>query len=382
MQSIYMDNASTAFPKAPGVAKAVAGYLTGVGMNVARGGYSAAHAAEQEMLDLRLTLCRLFGSGYPEGCILTPGATYGMNMALKGFLRHGDHVIVSGMEHNAVMRPLRQLEGLRIDVIPSRADGGVDPDSLSGLICPDTRLVCVTAVSNVCGTVMPVKALGEICRRHGISFVVDASQGVGYIPMDMEDMNIDALIFSAHKGLLGPQGIGAALLSKDFAKALKPFVTGGTGSHSELEHQPAYLPDKLEAGTPNLPGIYGFLAALRYWEKHFSEIAVHEKKLLAQFLDGLSSIDGIRLLGLPTLHGRTGILALDFLGKDNGEIAALLEENYGILTRSGLHCAPAAHRTLGSYAQGAVRFSLGWQTTGAEVALTLDAIRHLAADSL
>lgn len=374
MQTIYMDNASTSYPKAPGVAEAMTGYMTGIGANAARGSYGSALAAGQEMLELRLSLCRMFHSDCPESCILTPGATYGLNMVLKGFLHSDDHVVVSAFEHNAVMRPLKQIGGLRIDAMVW--DGMATAEALAAALRPDTKLVCVTAASNVSGEVMPIKAWGELCQRRGIPFVVDASQAAGHVRLDCGV--IDALIFSAHKGLLGPQGIGAALLKRPFAKQLAPFVTGGTGTHSELETQPDRLPDKLEAGTPNLPGIYGFAAALRYIEAHEADLHAHEQALTQQFLEGLSRLDGVRLLGTNTAERHIGVFSLDFLGQDNGEIAALLESRYGLLTRAGLHCAPMAHRALGSFTQGAVRFSPGWQTTPQEVAQALCAIKELA----
>lgn len=376
MQTIYMDNASTSYPKAPGTAEAMCGYLTGVGGNAARGSYGSALAAGQEMLALRQSLCRMFHSDCPESCILTPGATYGINMVLKGLLHSGDHVVISAFEHNAVMRPLRQIGGLRISIIDKHRDDTAAAEALEAALRPDTKLVCVTAASNVSGEIMPVKVWGEVCQRRGVPLMVDASQAAGHVPLDCG--MIDALVFPAHKGLLGPQGIGAALLKKPFAKRLAPFVTGGTGTHSELEEQPQHLPDKLEAGTPNLPGVYGFAAALRYAEAHETALHAREQALIGQFLEGLKGREGIRLLGQAAAEKRIGVFSLDFLGRDNSEIAVLLESRYGILTRVGLHCAPMAHRSLGSFPQGAVRFSLGWQTTPQEIAYALNAIVELA----
>lgn len=378
MQTVYMDNASTAFPKAPGVGEAMRRYIDEVGVNVARGGYGAALSAAGETMRLRETLCRLFHAPDIEGCILTPGATYGLNMALKGCLRPGDHALVSALEHNAVMRPLSQLDNVEVEALPVGENGTLDQSALGSRIRANTRLLCVTHVSNVCGTVLPVQELGDICHRRGVRFVVDGSQSVGHVPVDCEAMHIDALIFSAHKGLLGPQGIGAALLTRGFANALSPFVTGGTGSRSDRMEQPLFLPDKLEAGTPNLPGIYGFAAAAEFYERHAEELHSREKRLVARFLDGIADAPHIRLLGLRSPEGRTGVFAIDFVRRDNAAVASALETDYGVLTRCGLHCAPSAHRALGSFPKGAVRFSLGWKTTEADVDTALGAIRELA----
>lgn len=372
-----MDNASTSFPKAPGVGLAMARYVEEVGANVSRGGYAAALEAEDTALRLRESLCRMFNAPSPECCILTPGATYGLNMILKGFLRPGDRVVVSGLEHNAVMRPLSQLAGVDVAELPCAGDGTVHPDDLRLLLTVPTRLVCVTWASNVCGTVLPVEALGEICREAGVPFVADASQAVGHLPLDFERARLAAMVFGAHKGLLGPQGIGAALLRRDFAESLVPFVTGGTGSRSDSETQPSFLPDKLEAGTPNLPGMYGWLATLDYVEEHAASIRTRERELTRRFLEGVEKIPGVRLVGRSACQDRLGVISLDFVGRDNGVMAALLAEQYGIATRSGLHCAPRAHRSLGTYPRGTVRFSLGFRTSEQDVRKCLEALKIL-----
>ncbi len=389
MQMIYMDNASTSYPKAPGVGAAMARYVERLGVNVRRGGYASALEVEDASLTLRERLCAAFGSRCPEACILTPGATLGLNMALKGCLKPGDHVLVSSVEHNAVMRPLSQLaaQGVTVEQAPCRADGTLDPAELESRIRPNTRLACVTHASNVCGTLLPVAALGAVCRRHGVDFVVDASQTAGHVPLDCEAMQIDALVFSAHKGLLGPQGIGAALLTRAFAEKLSPFVTGGTGSRSDQEAQPAFLPDKLEAGTPNLPGMYGFLAALDFWEPRFTEIREREAALCRRMLNGLREAAeeaeakaGGPLLRIPGPRGgegRVGVISIDFATLDNAEMAVRLEREYGVLTRCGLHCAPSAHRTLGTFPAGTVRFSIGWATVARDVDEAMQAVRAL-----
>lgn len=380
MQSIYLDQSATSFPKAPGVAEAMCRYLTGVGANLNRGGYAAAGEAELTALTLRETLCELFGSPDLEACILTPGATYGLNMVLKGFLRPGDHVLVSAVEHNAVMRPLRQLAGVWVEQVPCAQDGGMDATALIARVRADTRLVCLTHASNVCGTLLPVTEIGAFCIAKGIAFAVDAAQTAGHVPLNLVALNADALILPAHKGLLGPQGIGATLLRRPFAERLQPFVTGGTGSRSSSEIQPEELPDKFEAGTQNIPGIYGFLAALTYLAPRMETLDRHAMRLCGQLLEGLLRLPHLRVLGKPTTEGRVPVISVDFETLDNAEVADRLAREFGITTRCGLHCAPGAHRTLGTFPQGAVRFSIGAFNTEEEMHSALQALRAIVTD--
>ena len=376
MQTIYLDNASTSFPKAPGVGDAMKRYVDEIGMNVSRGAYQAAMEPEGALLTLRERLCGLLGSDCVEGCILTPGATYGLNMALNGLLKPGDHVLLSPFEHNAVMRPLHQL-GAQYEIVPCLPDGTLDAREFEQRIRPDTALVACVFASNVSGMLSPIGEIGAMCQARGVPFLVDASQAVGHLPIDCKALHVDALVFGAHKGLLGPQGIGAALCTRELAERLSPFVTGGTGSLSHLETQPLQLPDKLEAGTPNLPGAYGFLAALDHVETHAQEIAEHEKKLLSLMLGELRHLRRARVLGACDPARQVGVVSVDFVGQDNAEIALRLEREYGILTRCGLHCAPEAHKALGTYLHGTVRFSLGYKTTEAEALSAVEAIRAL-----
>lgn len=382
MPSIYLDHAATSFPKAPGVAEAMGRYLTEVGASVNRGMYAAAQAVEETVLSLREELCALFHHPDPACCILTPGATWGLNFVLLGLLRPGDHCLVSAMEHNAVMRPLHALaaRGVAFDRIPCDRDGRLCPDAIPRLLRPNTRLVALAHASNVSGTLQRAAEVGEICRARGIPFLLDAAQTAGHLPVDFQALGLSALAAPGHKGLLGPQGTGVLLLTRELAQSLSPVITGGTGSVSHLEVQPDYLPDKFEPGTPNLPGLYGLEAAVRYLlQTGVETIAARENALTGRFLDGLREIAGIRLAGPAGQDGRVGVISLDFPGQDNGEIAFQLEQKYGVLTRSGLHCAPNAHRTLGTGTRGTVRFSLGHSTTEAEVDAALRAVRALAA---
>ena len=379
MDTIYLDNAATSFPKPEGVSAAMKSYLDNVGATINRSVYGSAQDAGLVTLQLRQRLKRLFHFSEPvTHVILTPGATWGLNMAIKGFLKPGDHCIVSSMEHNAVMRPLLQLEGVEFDRISCDREGLLDPRGIEPLIRPNTKLLVMAHGSNVCGSVQDAKAVGEICRKHGIAFVLDAAQTAGHYPVDFEAFGLSALCVPGHKGLLGPSGIGALLMTDAFAKSLNPIVAGGTGSASDSEFLPDYLPDRFESGTPNLPGIYGWEAALQYVETRGVEgLRAHEMALCQRFLEGLSSIEGVALCGTKDLNRRVGVVSVDFLHKDNAEAAFELELDYGILTRCGLHCAPSAHKTLDTFPRGTVRFSLGFSSTEADVDAALCAIRSI-----
>ena len=382
MYTVYLDNAATSFPKPPMVGARMREYVDEVGAPVNRGSYEAAQQAELVTLRLRQRLCALFGFADPSHVILTPGNTWGLNMLLLGALRRGDHVLVSAMEHNAVMRPLTQLakHGVVFDRIPCDAEGRLQADRIETMLRLNTRLVLLAHASNVSGTVQDAAAVGEICAARGIAFALDAAQTAGHIPLDFTALHLSALSVPAHKGLMGPQGIGALLLRPDFAKTIEPLVSGGTGSVSDSEDIPLYLPDRFEPGTPNLPGIYGWEAALEYLEGITVEaVAAHDRALTARLLGGLREIPGVVLVGADTTAGRVGVFSLDFPGKDNAELAARLEEEFGILTRCGLHCAPSAHRTLGTFPRGTVRLSLGWFNTEADIDRALRAIKAVSA---
>lgn len=371
---IYMDNAATSFPKAPGVGQAMLDYIENVGVNINRSVYMPAAEAGLQVLALREKLCALFHHDSPNRVIFTAGATAALNFAIKGFLHEGDHVLVSAMEHNAVMRPLVQL-GVDFDRIDCDEEGFLRLDSMEALIRPETRLCVLNHASNVCGSVQDVGAVSRICRKHGIPLVLDASQSAGHIPIDFQALGLAALAVPGHKGLLGPQGIGALLLSKDFAESLSPLIAGGTGSMSDSEELPPYLPDRFESGTSNLPGIYGWLAALEYLKKIGPEARQQQEQMLTErLIRGIAGIEGVQLIGSKELHRRVAVVAVDYLRRDNAEAADLLEQEFGILTRCGLHCAPSAHKTLGTFPRGVVRFSPDWNTTVEEIDQTLAAI--------
>ena len=374
---IYFDNAATSFPKAPGVSDAMKFYLDSVGASINRGVYASAQEAGLKTLILREQLCGFFHHSDPNHAILTAGNTASLNFVIKGFLQSGDHVLVSSLEHNAVMRPLKQL-GIDFDRVPCDAEGFLDLNAAEALLRPNTKLFVLNHASNVSGTVQDAKSVGTLCKLHNIPLVLDAAQSAGHIPVDFEKFSLSALTVPAHKGLLGPQGIGALLLAPEFAQKLSPLFAGGTGSMSDSEELPRYLPDRFEPGTPNLPGIYGWSASMDYVNRvGLTALREHEITLTKRFLDGLDGISGLRLVGTRELSRRVGVIAVDFLRMDNAEAADRLEREYEILTRCGMHCAPSAHRALGTFPQGVVRFSVGYRTTEAEVDCALRAIKEL-----
>ena len=380
MEKIYFDNGSTSWPKAPKVAEAMADMLTHGAFNINRGNYEGAYEVEATVLDTREQLARLFHAKDSRSVIFTPGITYSLNYFIKGFLQSGDHVLVSGMEHNAVMRPLKQMEaiGVTYDVVRTEVDGTIQPEDVERAIKNNTKAIIMLHASNVCGTIVPIKAIGEICRRHHLFFVVDTAQSAGTIPVNMQECNIDFLAFTGHKGLLGPQGIGGFLISEELNDQMKPYIAGGTGSQSDVLQMPESLPDKYESGTMNLPGIIGLHAALSYIEET-GIMTIHRKKLeLTQyFLENVKEFTNIRIVGKEGMKDRVAVVSLDFVQEDNAVIAFELEQNYGIMTRVGLHCAPIAHRTLHTYTQGTVRFAFSASNTRGEIDQCIEGFREI-----
>lgn len=383
MQPIYLDHAATSFPKPPTVGARMREYVDQVGANLNRGSYAAAQQTGLVTLRLRERLCELFNFPWMTHVVLTPGNTWGLNLLLRGLLRPGDHCLVSAVEHNAVMRPLTQLarNGVTFDRIPCDSTGRLLVDWVEPLLRYNTRLVLLTHASNVTGAVHDVQAVGRICRIYGVPLALDAAQTAGHLPVDFAALGLSALSVPGHKGLLGPQGIGALLLRPDLAEMLVPTVSGGTGSVSDSEQVPEYLPDRFEPGTPNLPGIFGWEAALAYLQKTTVQaVHAHDRTLSQRLLDGLRAVPGVVMYGPDTVDNRVGVFSLDFPGKDNAEVAAALEERFGILSRCGLHCAPNAHRTIGTFPRGTVRLSLGWYTIAREIDRAIEAVGKISAE--
>ena len=380
MKYIYLDNASTTFPKAPNVANAMSDYLTNYGININRGSYALAYDVEDIIYTTRQRLNNVFNSHDPSHVIFTQNVTMSLNMVIKGLLKSGDHVLVSTMEHNAVMRPLTQLldNGITFDVIPCDVTGSIEIDAIESLIRPNTVAIIINHASNVCGTIQPIQSIGALCKAHNLHFIVDAAQTAGVIPINVKACHIDALCFTGHKGLLGPQGIGGIILTKEIAQTLTPLIAGGTGSFSHLETMPTHMPDAFEAGTLNLPGIIGLNEGLSYIEAvGMKNIHNHELALTKTFLECLRSITGINIIGKQDIQDRTAVVSITIDGMDPASIAYDLESTYHIMTRVGLHCAPRAHQTLGTYPEGTVRFSFGYANTMEDIETALSALHKI-----
>jgi cysteine desulfurase family protein len=329
------------------------------------------------VLETREMLAELFCAKSSKQVVFTPGITYSLNFVIKGLLKPGDHVLVTGLEHNAVMRPLCQMEkmGVTYEVVPTDREGMVRAEDVESMLRVETKAVIMLHASNVCGTVVPIEEIGAVCKKYGVYFIVDTAQSAGTIPIDMQKCNIDFLAFTGHKGLLGPQGIGGFLISEELDKELMPLIAGGTGSISDSLEMPTMLPDKYESGTLNLPGIIGLHAALTYIKKVGVE-TIHDKKmeLTSYFLERLKKFPEIRVVGRENLQDRVAVVSLDFKNADNAIVAFELESAYGIMTRVGLHCAPTAHKSLGTYPQGTVRIAFSASNTKEEIDILLKAL--------
>lgn len=377
MRRIYLDNGATSFPKAPGVSDAVCNYINNVGGNVGRGTYESAYSAGRIVYETRELLSSLFNFDNPLNVAFTMNITQSLNILLKGLLRPGDHVIVSSMEHNAIMRPIMTLNknGVEFDRVQCSREGILNPKDLEVLIKPNTKLIVMTHASNVSGTILPIEEVGKICKAHGIYFILDAAQSAGVLEVDFKKFNLNALAFTGHKGLLGPQGIGGFLVDEILSKEIEPFIEGGTGSLSESECQPDYMPDKFESGTLNIPGIYGLNASLKYINNvGINEIYEKEMLLTERFLNKVQNISGFNIAGIKGTAGRTAVVSINFENHDNSEIAFILDRDFGIMTRVGLHCAPSAHKTLKTFPEGTVRFSFGHANTIEDVDYSVDSL--------
>ncbi len=376
---IYLDNAATTVQKPHQVIDAVAAAMSSFG-NASRGAHSGALQASRAVYDARVKLASLFHCHRPDRVVFTANSTEALNIAINGTISTGDHVITTDLEHNSVLRPLYRLEDERhavLSFVPADEKGTVDYADFEKLINGRTRAIVCTHASNLTGNLMDVARVGEIAKRRGLLFIVDASQTAGSIPIDMEEMNIDILCFTGHKGLFGPQGTGGLCVREGVE--IRPWTVGGSGVQSYRRTQPAELPARLEAGTLNSHGIAGLSAALDF----IAEIGVEtiEKKesaLMARFYCGVSGLDGVTVYGDFSMGRRAAIVALNIRDYDSALVSDALYETYGIATRPGAHCAPRMHRALHTAEQGAVRFSFSWFNTDDEVDKAIQAVRELA----
>ncbi|TFG59376.1 MAG: aminotransferase class V-fold PLP-dependent enzyme [Spirochaetales bacterium] len=378
----YFDNAATSFPKPKSVIQAMEQYFLNCGANPGRSGHRLAVEAGRMIMKTREMLAELFNIRDSSHLVFTGNATEGLNTVFNGLLKKGDHVVTSSMEHNSVLRPLNALKGKGVDVtvVPADTEGIIYVSEISEAVTRKTKLVCVTHASNVTGAITDITDLGRVCREKKVRFMVDAAQTAGAIPVDVEAMNIDYLAFSGHKGLLGPQGTGG-LYMRDPGD-LSPLMCGGTGSLSDQETQPDFLPDRFESGTRNVIGIAGLGAALEYLrEEGVDNIMQRDRRYVGLMLDELRSVPGITVYGRKDPLAQTAVLSLTFDGLSSSEAGDILDKRFNIAVRIGLHCAPSAHRTIGTFPEGTVRFSWGPFTRERDIFRAVKSIKTLAREA-
>ncbi len=379
---IYLDNAATSWPKPESVYKAMDNCSRNIGANPGRSGHRMSMEAEGVVLDAREAIAEIFNIEDTAQIALTFNATDSLNLGIKCLLNPGDHVITTSIEHNSVMRPLRYLEesrGVELTVLQATKEGIITVEDVEKALKKNTRLVVLTHASNVIGTLVPVKEIGAMLKKYeNTYYMIDSAQTAGVIPIDVNEFNLDLMAFPGHKSLLGPQGTGGLYVREGMEEYIYSLKQGGTGSKSELEIHPELLPDKYESGTKNTPGLAGLAAGIAFIkEKGIENIMAHEHELAERFLNGLSGIEEAEVCGPKDSSKQVSVVSMNLKGILPSELGYMLDDEYGIMTRVGLHCAPVTHKTTGTYPNGTVRFSMGYFTTVEEVDLALDALKKI-----
>lgn len=376
---IYFDNAATSFPKPKIVYDEIMDAMMNYGANPGRSGHKLAMKASRGMFSTRESISKLFNIKNPLDIIFTFNCTESLNVAIKGILKAGDHVIATSMDHNSVLRPIKSLEkiGISNTIVMGDKEGRINPEDIEKAIKEETKMIVTTHISNLTGTIIDIKEVGKIAKAHRLLYLVDAAQSAGVYSIDVEDMHIDMLAFPGHKGLLGPQGTGGLYIKRgiDMAESFQ----GGTGSISYSLTQPEVMPDKFESGTPNAPGIIGLGAGIEYiLEIGIDNIRQKELKLTKKFMDEAGKIDGIKIYGPLDMDQHAPVVSLNIKDADSSEVSYILNEEYNIAVRPGLHCAPLAHKTIATFEQGTVRFSFGYENTDEEIDLAIKALKEIA----
>lgn len=379
---IYLDNAATSFPKPKDVWQALEDHWFNKGGNPGRSGHRLSLEAGRVVIQAREALAELFHGEKSEQIVFAANATDAINMAFRGVLRPGDHVITTGMEHNSVIRPLRDFEkhGGAVTIAPCDEEGFVDLNKIREQIKKETRLVVMSHVSNLTGTIQPIADIGCLCREKGVLFMVDAAQSAGTLPIDVQEAGISLLAFTGHKGLFGPQGTGGLYVHP--CLDIEPYRFGGTGSRSDSQYHPDFMPDRLEAGTLNAFGLSGLLAGVQFiQETGLDTIREHEAFLTHRLVDGLREIEGVKVYGPLINEDRSCVVPFNISNLDGAEVAFILDDQFHIMTRPGIHCTPLAHETIGTFPLGAVRMSVGYFNTEAEIDTALDAVNLIAKEA-
>lgn len=373
---IYFDNAATSFPKPEEVNKAVLDVMENYGANPGRSGHKLALRLGREIYNTRELVADFFNIDNPMNIIFTFNCTESLNIGIKGLLKKGDHVITTSMEHNSVLRPIVSLEELGVENTIVKADkfGKVDIKDIEDSIKTNTKLIAMTHISNLTGTIQPIEEVGRLAKEKDILFLVDAAQSAGVYPIDVKDMKIDILAAPGHKCLFGPQGTGILYVKEGLD--IDPLMQGGTGSTSHLLTQPDMMPDKYESGTPNGPGIVGLGKGIEFINRiGMDKIRSHEERLTKYFIDEIKEIEGVKAFGPLDIREQAAVVAINIGKEDSSEIAFILDDEFDIQVRPGLHCAPLAHKTIGTFEQGAVRFSFGYFNTEKEVEKSIEALK-------
>lgn len=380
---VYLDNASTTFPKPKVVADSIYNYLVNIGGNANRSNHSNALESNRELFLARERIARFFNYDKIENVIFTNNITSSLNILIKGTLKEGDHVITSSIEHNSVIRPIiscKENLNVEVDFVESDANGFIDPHDIEKLIKENTKLVVVTHASNVIGTIQPIKEIGNICKKYGVFFIIDTAQSAGSVPIDFKEINASALAFTGHKSLLGPQGIGGFIIDDDLNTVCTTIMEGGTGSLSHEIHQPTFMPDKFECGTLNIPGIVGLSNAIDFINKvGIDNIKEKNSILYKKLLNGILDIDRFEVYGDITGSKSTTSLSFNLKGVDTSELSFYLE-TYGISNRSGLHCAPMCHKSIGTFPSGTVRLSVSYFNTEDDIDYALSILKKASED--
>ncbi|WP_368254973.1 aminotransferase class V-fold PLP-dependent enzyme, partial [Clostridium paraputrificum] len=377
---VYLDNASTSFPKPKVMADAMYDYIINVGGNSGRGNYSNSYESNKLILLTREKIADFFNYNKSENVIFTNNITSSLNILIKGILKQNDHVISTTLEHNSVLRPLFECSNLlnvNVDLVNSSKDGFINPIDIKNKINKNTKLVIISHASNVVGSIQNIEEIGAICKENNIFFIIDTAQTAGMIKVDMQRCNANAIAFTGHKSLLGPQGIGGFIIDDSLNDECSSILSGGTGSLSHSLNQPNFLPDKFECGTLNSPGIVGLSNSIDFINKEGLE-TIYSKNfyLRSKLYEGMLNIDGIKLYGNTDFSKYTTCISFNYKSFDPAEVSYFLECN-GIKTRSGLHCAPLAHKSIESYPGGTIRFSLGYFNTEEEIDYTLSILNNI-----
>lgn len=376
---VYFDNAATSYPKPQVVYDAIMKSMIDYGANPGRSGHKKALQANRGIFETRRLIAKLFNIKNPMDIAFTFNCTESLNLAIKGILKPGDHVITTSMEHNSVLRPIMFLEKLGIEntIVQGDSMGIINPKDIEKSIRPETKMIVTTHISNLTGTIMDIEVIGQIAKKYNILYLVDGAQSAGVYDIDIEKLNIDLLAFPGHKGLLGPQGTGGLYIREGVE--VKEIFQGGTGSISDSLEQPLVMPDKFESGTPNAPGIVGLGEGIKYiLELGMENIRGKEEELTQHFIEEARKVKGIKLYGPLEVGKHAPVVALNLGEADSSEVSYILDEEYDIAVRPGLHCAPLAHKTIGTFKQGVVRFSFGYENTHEEIEFAIKALRDIS----